>query len=173
MSVYSQLQHMKVTEGVNDPIRSEDLPELTKTQVWLNNSNNKMWNIARVPRQNCDVLTAKPHLSSPDARSIIVLIHDFFYVVEVYDQSRKPHLPGIIERRLWSCVRDVERRLASGEQAKPIGILSTDDRDRWAEVRFLLMVGTPSDESEWFRTTTGYVASPRSMDRLWTLCIIL
>jgi len=96
-----------------------------------------MWNIARVPRQNCDVLTTKPHPSSPDARSIVALIHDFFYVVEVYDESRKPHSPGVIERRLWSCVRDVERRLASGERAKPVGVLSTDDRDQWAEVRFL------------------------------------
>ena len=64
-----------------------------------------------------------------------MLIHDFLYVVEVYDEPRKPHSPGLIERRLWSCVRDVERRLASGERAKPVGILSTDDRDRWTEVR--------------------------------------
>ena len=66
-----------------------------------------------------------------------MLIHDFFYVVEVYDESRKSHSPGVIERRLWSCVHDVERRLASGERAKAIGILSTDDRDRWAKVRSL------------------------------------
>ena len=66
-----------------------------------------------------------------------MLIHDFYYVVEVYDESRKLHSPGLIERRLWSCVRDVERRLAVGERAKPVGILSTDDRDRWAEVRLL------------------------------------
>lgn len=121
---------------VDDPIRSEDLPGLTKTQVWLNNSNRKMWNIARVPRPGCDVLTEKPQLSSSEARSIVVLIHDFFYSVEVYDEFRKPHDPAIIEQRLWSCARDVERRLALGERAKPIGILTTDDRDRWAEVRF-------------------------------------
>ena len=135
-SIY--LRRGKFTKCADCPGRSESLPELTKTQVWLNNSNNKMWNIARVPRPKCDVLTTKPHLSSPDARSIVVLIHDFFYVVEVYDQSHKPHSPAIIERRLWSCVRDVERRLTSGERAKPVGILGTDDRDRWAEVRFLL-----------------------------------
>ena len=127
-----------VTKLANGLIRSDDLPELTKTQIWLNHVNNNMWNFARVPRLNCDVHTAKPRLSSPDARSIIVLIHDFFYVVEVYDETCKPHSPGLIERRLWSCVRDVDRRLASGERAKPIGILSTDHRDRWAEVRFQL-----------------------------------
>jgi hypothetical protein len=118
--------------------RNEDLPELTKTQAWLGRSSSKMWNIARVPYPTCDVLTTKPHPSSPDARSIVVLIHDFFYLVEVQDESCKLHSPGVIERRLWSCVRDVERRLASGEQAKPIGILSTDDRDRWTKVGFLL-----------------------------------
>ena len=120
----------------NGPVRSEELPGLTKTQVWLNNSNRRMWNIARVPRPGCDILTDKPQLYSPDARSIIVLIHDFFYVVEVYDESCKPHDPATIERRLWSCVHDVERRLASGERAKPIGILTADDRDRWTAVRF-------------------------------------
>jgi len=138
VSVNSQLLRRMVTKGVDGLIRSEDLPELTKTQVWLNDSSRKMWNIARVPLANCDVLTTNPHLSSPDARSIVVLIHDFFYVVEVYDECQKSHSPGVIERRLWSCVRDVERRLASGERAKPIGILSTDDRDQWAEVRLLL-----------------------------------
>ena len=63
-----------------------------------------------------------------------MLIHDFFYLVEVQGESCKLHSPGVIEQRLWSCVRDAERRLASGEQAKPIGILSTDDRDRWTKV---------------------------------------
>ena len=97
-----------------------------------------MWNIARVPHPNCDILTDKPHLPSPDARSMVVLIHDFFYAIEVHDESLKPHAPAMIERRLWSCVRDVERRLASGERAKPVGILTTDDRDRWTEVGFPL-----------------------------------
>ena len=134
-SIIPQPWYGEVTKLINGFIRSEDLPELTKSQIWLNNSNRKMWNIARAPRPGCDILTTKPQLSSPDARSIVVLIHDFFYVVEVYDESCKPYSPGVIERRLWSCVRDVERRVASGERAKPIGILGTDDRDRWAEVR--------------------------------------
>ena len=118
-------------------VRSEDLPDLTRTQIWLNDSNRKMWNIARVPRTNCDIFATRPQPSSPDARSVVVLIHDFLYTVEVYDESGKPHVPAIIEQRLWSCIRDVENRLASGEQAKPVGILTTDDRDRWAEVRVL------------------------------------
>lgn len=135
-SIHTRLWCRGVAKLVNRITRSVNLPGLTKSQIWLNDSNSKMWNIARVPRPNCDVHTAKPYLPSPDARSITVLIHDFFYVVEVYGESCKPHSPGIIEQGLWSCVRDVERRLASGERAKPIGILTADDRDRWAEVRF-------------------------------------
>jgi hypothetical protein len=129
----------RIAKGIDSFVRSRDLPELAKTQIWLSDSSSKMWNIARVPRPNCDILTAKPHPSSPDARSIVVLIHDFFYVVEMLDESCKPHSPGVIEQRLWSCVRDVERRLALGEHAKPIGILSADDRNRWAKVEFLLL----------------------------------
>ena len=84
--------------------------------MWLNNVNRKVWNIARVPRPNCDVPIAKPQLSSPDARSIIVLIRDFFYVAGVYDESCKPHPPELLN----GC--GVERRLASGERAKPLGL---------------------------------------------------
>lgn len=151
--------------GVDDLVRSEDLPNLTKTQVWLNNSNRKMWNIARVPRPSCDILTEKPQLSSLDARSVVVLIHDFFYAIEVYDESDKPHDPAIIERRLWSCVRDVERRLTLGERAKPIGILTTDNRDLWAEVRSALGDQKALTILNSFRTTTNYATYPPSTDK--------
>ena len=156
---------MQGTIGAYGFTRSEDLPELTKTQVWLNNSNRKMWNIARVPHPNCDILTEKPHPLSPDARSMVVLLHDFFYAVEVYDGSCEPHAPATIEQRLWSCVRDVERRLASGEQAKPVGIFTTDDRDQWTEVGFSLDDhATLSQLSS--RTTIGCEACPQLMGGL-------
>lgn len=94
-----------------------------------------------------------------------MLIRDFFYAIEVYDESRKPHDPATIERRLWSCVRDAERRLASGERAKPIGILTTDGRDRWAEVRFLSYCKKALLHSGLFRTTTGYATYPTLMHK--------
>jgi hypothetical protein len=43
----------------------------------------------------------------------------------------KPHE---IEARIRAVVVDVEQRLSDGEAAIPIGILSADGRDQWAEV---------------------------------------
>jgi carnitine O-acetyltransferase len=42
--------------------------------------------------------------------------------------------PGEIEARFRAIVLDVESRLANGEKAFPVGVLSADERDRWAEV---------------------------------------
>jgi hypothetical protein len=42
--------------------------------------------------------------------------------------------PVELERRLSSVARDAAQRLASGERAVPVGVLSSDGRDRWAEV---------------------------------------
>lgn len=39
-----------------------------------------------------------------------------------------------LENRLREVARDVERRLEAGERAVPVGVLSADGRDRWAEV---------------------------------------
>jgi carnitine O-acetyltransferase len=42
--------------------------------------------------------------------------------------------PAELERRLRCVARDAAQRLAGGEKAVPIGVLSSDGRDRWAEV---------------------------------------
>ncbi|KIM84067.1 hypothetical protein PILCRDRAFT_6374 [Piloderma croceum F 1598] len=42
--------------------------------------------------------------------------------------------PAELERRLRCIARDAAKRLASGERAIPVGVLSSDGRDRWAEV---------------------------------------
>jgi hypothetical protein len=42
--------------------------------------------------------------------------------------------PAELERRLRCVARDAAKRLASGEKAIPVGVLSSDGRDRWAEV---------------------------------------
>lgn len=42
--------------------------------------------------------------------------------------------PREIEKQIRSVILDVEERLEKGEKAVPIGVLSADERDRWAEV---------------------------------------
>jgi hypothetical protein len=43
--------------------------------------------------------------------------------------------PAELERRLRCVARDAALRLASGEKAVPVGVLTSDQRDRWAQVR--------------------------------------
>lgn len=104
----------------------------------------KMFNIARIPEPHCDTLSKPPDLSSRAARSIFLMIHDWCYSVTVYhppsSESEAPKLlsPGLIEARLRAIVVDVEARLSNGEKPLRVGVLSADDRDRWAEVYFIL-----------------------------------
>lgn len=72
-------------------------------------------------------------MSSPNKRKVVVLIHDFFYAIEVYDKKWSKVSPAEIEKQLLACVQDVELRLRD-ETATPIGVLTADHRDRWAEV---------------------------------------
>ena len=93
-----------------------------------------MFNISRIPQLGCDVLTTKPPPADHDARKILVMLHDWFYAVEVFDKDMRMLEPAEIERRLLSVVADADHRLAQGEVATAVSVLTTDDRDRWAEV---------------------------------------
>lgn len=99
-----------------------------------------MFNIARIPEPHCDTFSEPPHPSSPAARSILLMLHDWCYSVMVYrppcSDSTRPKLlsPGEIEARIRAVVLDVEQRIASGEKPLPVGVLSADERDRWANV---------------------------------------
>lgn len=75
-----------------------------------------------------------PKPSSPNARSIVVFVQNFIYSVEVIEKDGTPTAPAVIERRLAEVVKDVRERVARGEKAPQVGILSADERDLWAKV---------------------------------------
>ncbi|KAF9525641.1 acyltransferase ChoActase/COT/CPT [Crepidotus variabilis] len=121
--------------------------EATKTGSWLIENIENMFNICRIPEPLCDTITKPPRRSSRETRSILLMIHDWCYSVVVYappspnDASSSPTLlpPGEIEARFRAVVLDVESRLAKGEKALPVGVLSADDRDNWAKnLQYLL-----------------------------------
>ena len=56
------------------------------------------------------------------------------YAVEVIDANGGIASPALLEQRLLAVVEDVQSRLARGERAVPVGVLTTDDRDQWAKV---------------------------------------
>ncbi|RXW22817.1 hypothetical protein EST38_g3021 [Candolleomyces aberdarensis] len=122
-----------------DKLHSQELhPDTTRTGIWFRNSTSKMFNIARIPEPFCDTLSTPPETPTREARSILVMLHDWCYAVPVYYPPTSPDSlpilmsPKQIEARLRSLVLDVEDRLSRGEKPVPVGILSGDDRDKWA-----------------------------------------
>ncbi|KIL67534.1 hypothetical protein M378DRAFT_122548 [Amanita muscaria Koide BX008] len=130
-------------------------PDTTRTGVWFRWSASKMFNIARIPQPCCDVLSQPADPSTdPAARKILLMVHNWFYTITVYhppdSPSSLPRLmgPGEMEAQIRAVVLDVERRLASGETAVPIGILSADDRDQWAKnLSYLLSLSQTNKET--------------------------
>lgn len=108
--------------------------------IWFRNSAEKMFNSARIPGAFCDSISTPPDTPTKEARSLLVMLHGWCYAVPVYYPPISPGSPPIlmsparIEAKLRSVVLDVEDRLAQGESPVPIGALSADDRDRWANV---------------------------------------
>ncbi|KAH9935245.1 acyltransferase ChoActase/COT/CPT [Amylocystis lapponica] len=122
-------------------------PGTTRQGIWLHDTTAQIFNICRIPQLQCDTFSSPPPTSSPNARKVLVILHDWFYAVEVLDQNLTPISPDEIERRLNAVVADVGARLERSETAVPVGVLSADDRDRWAKnVQHLLSL-SPTNAS--------------------------
>lgn len=123
----------------NGKFSQELNPETTRTGIWLRENTRKLFNIGRIPEPFCDVLSSPPHTKSPAIFSILLMLHNWCYLVPVYHSSTpegtaKLMSPREIEKQIRSVIVDVEERLSKGEKAVPIGVLSADERDRWSEV---------------------------------------
>ncbi|KAF8740072.1 hypothetical protein AX14_008708 [Amanita brunnescens Koide BX004] len=134
---------MESQEPEGDTIRSG---------IWLRENVSKMFNIGRTPQPFCDVLAEAANPSTdPSARKVLVMLHNWFYTITAYDLPNPSysHLrllePREIASQLRAIVFDVEQRLAEGERAVPIGILSADHRDRWTENLAYLLSLSPKN----------------------------
>jgi hypothetical protein len=70
-----------------------------------------------------------------------LLIDDFIYSVDIFapiqdgsDAVSEPLDVAEIAKRFAAAVADVRQRLAAGEQAPRVGLLTADDRDSWTKV---------------------------------------
>ncbi|KAG2347787.1 acyltransferase ChoActase/COT/CPT [Suillus weaverae] len=121
-------------------------PDTTRTGVWLLTNTEKMFNTCRLPRAGVDVLTTR-NPASEHAQDIMLMLHDFVYTVRVCEDDRTPLPVQTIEDRIRSVVLDVIKRMESGESAVPVGVLTSDDRDRWAENYQHLLSLSPANAS--------------------------
>lgn len=110
-------------------------PLLTRFQgIWFRTSTEKIFNIARLPRSNCDTFShpQPPHASA--ARKVICTVRDWFYAIEVVDERGQIIHPKGLENRILEVVLDVGKRLQDGDEAVPISVLTAGHRDAWTEV---------------------------------------
>lgn len=71
---------------------------------------------------------------------MILMLDDWFYAVEVLDDSDSAIPVAEIEARIWNAIRDVESRRKRGENSVPVGVLTTHDRNTWHKVFLALRV---------------------------------
>lgn len=65
-----------------------------------------------------------------NSRKLLVMASDWMYAVDVVALDGSPLPPDVIENSLRAIVNDVRVRIAKGERAVPVSVLTTDDRDR-------------------------------------------
>ena len=105
-----------------------------RSGLWFQETVAKMFNTCRIPQLHCDSLSPQPPPHVPNARKLLVMVNDWTYAIEAYDENRQLLSVNIIEQHLRSVVHDATQRMQAGEEAVPVGILSADHRDRWTEV---------------------------------------
>ncbi|KAH8099965.1 acyltransferase ChoActase/COT/CPT [Cristinia sonorae] len=112
--------------------RQEIYPDTTRAGIWFRRTTSHIFNRSRLPRPSCDVFSTPPSASDRSSRTILLCVHDWFYAVDVLDDSFQPLPVRELEKRILGIVADVHRRLSEGASAVPISVLGADDRDQWA-----------------------------------------
>ncbi|OJA19464.1 hypothetical protein AZE42_10737 [Rhizopogon vesiculosus] len=121
-------------------------PDTTRTGVWILSNTEKMFNTCRLPRPGADVIATKNPVSE-HAQDVMLMLHDFVYTVRVCEDDRTPLPVNAIEDRIRAVVLDVIRRIDAGESAVPVGVLTSDGRDHWAENYEHLLSLSPTNAS--------------------------
>nr|GAT46572.1 predicted protein [Mycena chlorophos] len=130
--------------------RQELYPETTRTGIWLRESTAKLFNIARIPKPKCDILSKPASLSNPDAQKIYLMIHGWCYGITAYHPTTPPTLIEVqdLESRIRAAVLDAKDRLAAGEKPPLIGALTADNRDAWTEnLQHLLSISSQNQRT--------------------------
>ncbi|EJD49075.1 acyltransferase ChoActase/COT/CPT [Auricularia subglabra TFB-10046 SS5] len=115
--------------------KNEIYSESSRTGSWVRPGALRIFNSHRIPRTGCDELQHTPlsEVSSTESRHMLVMMDDWTYAVEAYSSSGEVvPLEGIIER-LHAVAQDAASRRSAGEAPVPVGILTADDRDAWAQ----------------------------------------
>ncbi|KAH9850370.1 acyltransferase ChoActase/COT/CPT [Lenzites betulinus] len=138
--------------------RQELYPDTTRTGLWFRHSALQVFNKCRIPQRECDRFPPTPGSADPDARKILVMVGDWMYAVEIAAQDGSPLPVAVIETKLRAVVADVDCRRERGERAVAVGVLSTDDRDRWANNLTHLLSLSPANRAAFTAVTNSVFA---------------
>ena len=94
-----------------------------------------MFNVCRIPKEHVDELKYSDP-TSPYHNKVLVLIHDWIYAMDIHHTDGKAIDHIKIEQCLRDIATDAAARLASGNVAPAVNVLSADERGIWAKARF-------------------------------------
>ncbi|KDQ14502.1 hypothetical protein BOTBODRAFT_109970 [Botryobasidium botryosum FD-172 SS1] len=126
--------------------RQEIYPDTSRTGPFCMHQYNRMYSLTRIPLPGCDALTHAPRLKAPGARHVLVMVKEWCYVVEVLGADGEAIAAAEVERRFGAVVEDVRAREARGERPVPVGRLTADERNLWAENREHLLSISPENQ---------------------------
>ncbi|KAI0671738.1 acyltransferase ChoActase/COT/CPT [Trametes maxima] len=137
--------------------RQEIYPDTTRSgthRLWFRHAALRIFNTCRVPQRECDIFSPLPPLTDADARKVVVEVADWMYAIETIAPGGTPLPADVIEKRLRAVISDAQARLRRGERAAPVGVLTTDDRDHWADNLTYLLSLSPANQRT-FHTITA------------------
>ncbi|KAI3653874.1 hypothetical protein MP228_001821 [Amoeboaphelidium protococcarum] len=148
---YTGLQLMRASNMINslldfkETVEMEEMPPETlgKRQIPLcMNQYTMQFQVTRIPNRGCDIIK---HQFPSTAKHIIVMIRDFIFKVNVIGPDGERLSNGQIFHQLENCVDQVVQA-GTENNAAQVGILTSQDRWVWSDVR--LVLGKLSDQNQ-------------------------
>ncbi|KHJ94411.1 hypothetical protein OESDEN_05661 [Oesophagostomum dentatum] len=129
----SQVEHAaKMTQATTEyylKVMRNELPQDMSGKTPFEMGQYKfMFGTTRIPRKGCDELRYG-HTNENQARHIVVIHNGHVFKMPVLNSAGQPLSVSALKNLLQEVIRKSPEK-----QAHPVGIVSSDKRDRWAEI---------------------------------------
>ncbi|KAF9579184.1 hypothetical protein BGW38_004654, partial [Lunasporangiospora selenospora] len=146
--------------------RQEIAPERTRSGPLCMNQYTQLFGVTRIPQHGCDRLVNNAFPST--SKHIVLIAEDQLFKVDMYSKDGKRLLDGDVERQFLNALTQLKHI----KRSAPIGLLTCDQRDAWANAREHLLVLDPQNrkslqviEDALFCVTLDSIKEPTKIDR--------